>query len=263
MAFDQFDLSGKTVLVTGGGSGIGLGMAAGVAAAGADVAVWDIAESNLGPARDALSRYGTKVETAKVDVSDPDAVAGAMAGLVSSAGRVDAVFANAGVGSRSHANLLSLDVEEYRRVLSVNMDGVVWTLREAARHMVDRAEKGDPGGSLVATASIAALEATPRNIAYGASKAAVVSIVKATAVEFARSGIRVNAILPGFTETGLTAPIPKEAGASPANLIHQRVPADRWGTPQDFGGIAVYLASDASRYHTGGQFVIDGGYTIY
>jgi NAD(P)-dependent dehydrogenase (short-subunit alcohol dehydrogenase family) len=263
MTFDKFDLTGKQVLVTGGCSGIGLGMATAVAAAGADVTLWDVNEGNVDLARKTVSQHGTRVEIMTVDVSDPDAVRAAMADVVSRSGRLDAAFANAGIGSRSSAKLMDLDVNDYRRVMDVNLDGVVWTLREAARHMVERADAGDPGGSLVATASIAALEATPRNIAYGASKAAVVSVVKAVAVEVARSGIRVNAILPGFTETGLTAPIDKTDGSSYGDLIHRRVPADRWGTAEDFEGIAVYLASDASRYHTGQQFVIDGGYTIF
>jgi NAD(P)-dependent dehydrogenase (short-subunit alcohol dehydrogenase family) len=154
-----------------------------------------------------------------------------------------------------------MPTKTYRRVLSVNLDGVFFTFREACKHMVARAGGGDPGGSLVAISSLAAIEGAARNEAYAASKGALLSLVKAVAVEHARYGVRANCVLPGWIATDMTAP----AQANPAftEKVVPRIPFRRWGQPDDFGGIAVYLTSDASAYHTGTEFVIDGGYSIF
>jgi NAD(P)-dependent dehydrogenase (short-subunit alcohol dehydrogenase family) len=257
MSFAPFDLSGKIVLITGGGGGIGLGMAEAVAQAGAGVVVWDRDIDRLEQAKATLSAYGVPVGFADVDVSKESDVGRAMADAVDQFGRLDAVFANAGFAV--HAPFLEMTAEQWHEVLSTCLDGVVWTLREATRHMVDRANRGDPGGSLVVTSSVAAIEASPTNEAYSASKAGVLGVVRSLAVEFARYGVRANAILPGWIHTPLTE---TRIGAM-QKIIDRRVPMRRWGTPADFGGLAVYLTSDASAYHTGGSFVVDGGYTIY
>jgi NAD(P)-dependent dehydrogenase (short-subunit alcohol dehydrogenase family) len=117
------------------------------------------------------------------------------------------------------------------------------------------------GGSLVATASLAAIEGAARNAHYGATKGALVAMTRALAVELARHGIRANAILPGWIETAMTAGNVADERFSGAVL--PRIPARRWGQPADFGGIAVYLASDASAYHSGDCLVIDGGYSLF
>src|SRR4029079_12090538 len=137
--------------------------------------------------------------------------------------------------------LVDMSLEEFRRVQRVNVEGVFLTFRAAARHMAERG-----GGSLVATASTAAVEGAARNSHYGASKGAVTSMVRALAVELARHHIRVNSILPGWIETDMT----KRSFHNTrfAEAVLPRVPARRWGTIDDFGGIAVYLASDASSY---------------
>lgn len=257
MSFASFDLSGKVVLVTGGGGGIGLGMAEAVAQAGAGVVVWDRDVQRLESAAATLSAYDVPVGTAVVDVSDESEVASAMADAVAGFGRLDAVFANAGYAI--HAPFLEMTAGQWREVLATCLDGVVWTLREATRHMVDRADRGDPGGSLIVTSSVAAIEASPTNEAYSASKAGVLGVVRSLAVEFARYGVRANAILPGWIHTPLTET--RVEGLQ--RIIDRRVPMRRWGTPADFGGLAVYLTSDASAYHTGGSFVVDGGYSIY
>jgi hypothetical protein len=145
--------------------------------------------------------------------------------------------------------------------MSVNLDGAFYTLRAAARHMVERARGGDAGGQLVAMASTAAVHGAARAEAYGASKGALLAMIRALAVEMARYGVTANAILPGWIETEMTAAgiaDPKFAGA-----VLPRIPLRRWGEKEDFAGIAVYLASEASRYHTGDSFVIDGAYTIF
>lgn len=257
VAYAAFDLAGKTALVTGGNGGIGLGMATALAQAGADIAIWGRDEAKLRDAGAALAACGVRVRCEVVDVSDPDAVAAAMTALVGDFGRVDAVFANAGVSGR--VRFTELDPVTYRRVLSTNLDGVVWTMREAARHMVARSQAGDPGGSLVAVSSVSAITGAPRLEAYAASKGALISLSKALAVEFGKHGVRANTIIPGWVKTGMTAKSYERAEV--ADAILGRIPARRWGEPQDLGGIAVYLASSASAYHSGDVIVIDGGYT--
>jgi NAD(P)-dependent dehydrogenase (short-subunit alcohol dehydrogenase family) len=260
MAYAPFDLKGKVALITGGNRGIGFGMAEALAQAGADIVIWGSnAEHNLA-AEGKLDRLGVRVLVQKVDVSDEAAVVAGMAEAAASMGRIDTVIANAGIGGGAPSfSEMSRDV--WRRVLSVNLDGVFFTCREACKHMVERAKTGDPGGSIVVTASLAAISGAARNEAYAATKGGVISMMKAIAVEHARYGVRANAVLPGWIATDMTA----GAQASPAfaERVIPRVPARRWGEPEDFGGIAVYLASDASKYHSGDSFVIDGGYSIF
>lgn len=260
MTYRPFNLAGKVALVTGGNGGIGLGMADALAQAGAGVVVWGTNETKNKSAETTLRAHGGKVMAQRVDVSHEGEVVEAMRAAVSHMGRIDTVIANAGIGSPARS-FLDITAEQYRKVLAVNEDGAFFTLREAARHMRERASKGDPGGSLIGVASLAAIEGAARNQHYAATKGAVISMMRSIAVEFARDGVRANAILPGWIATDMTA----GAQASPAfaEKVIPRVPARRWGTPEDFGGIAVYLASDASTYHSGDTFVIDGGYAIF
>lgn len=260
MAYAPFDLTGKTVLVTGGNRGIGFGMAEALAQAGADVAIWGSSPERNRQAESRLRTFGRRVLSQAVDVADEGRVRDAMSEAVEAFGRLDTVIANAGIGGGA-SSFAEFDTATYRRVLSVNLDGVFFTLREACRHMVERAKRGDGGGSLVATASLAAIEGAARNEAYAATKGGVISMIKAIAVEHARYGVRANAILPGWIATDMTA----RAQENPAfaEKVIPRVPMRRWGEPADFGGIAVYLASDASTYHTGDTLVIDGGYAIF
>lgn len=260
MAYKPFDLTGKVALVTGGNGGIGLGMAEALAQAGAAVVVWGTNEAKNKGAEAALRAHGGKVLVQKVDVSHEAEIIAGMQAAVAAMGPVDTVIANAGIGSPARS-FLDITAEQYRKVLAVNEDGVFFTLREAARHMRERAAKGDRGGSLIGVASLAAIEGAARNQHYAATKGAVISMIRGIAVEFARDGVRANAVLPGWIATDMTA----GAQSSPAfaDKVIPRVPARRWGTPADFGGIAVYLASDASAYHSGDTFVIDGGYAIF
>jgi NAD(P)-dependent dehydrogenase (short-subunit alcohol dehydrogenase family) len=261
MAYKPFDLTGKVALVTGGNRGIGFGMAEALAASGAAVAVWGRDAAKNAEAAKALAGHGVKAKAYAVDVADEDAVAQAMKDTVGDFGAVHSVFANAGVGYGA-PSFVEMSTEVYRKTLAVNLDGVFFTLREACRHMVDRYKQGDrTGGSLVGVASLAAIEGAARNEAYAATKGAVISMIKSIAVEHARYGLRANAILPGWIATDMTA----MAQAAPqfAEKVIPRVPARRWGTPEDFGGIAVYLASDASSYHSGDLLIVDGGYAIF
>ena len=258
MPYAPFDLTGKVVLVTGGNSGIGLGMADAVAAAGASVCIWGTNEAKNRAAAESLEKHGGRVLVLACDVADEAAVDHAFAQTVATLSRVDACFVNAGVSGRAGGqSFTEMTTEEWRRVMSVNLDGAFFTLRASARHMTAR----PGGGSLVVTASLAAISGQARGEHYAATKGAIISMMKALAVEFARDGVRANAILPGWIDTPMT-----ERALRWDKFVERvlpRVPARRWGTGQDFGGIAVYLTSDASAYHTGDTFIIDGGYSIF
>lgn len=257
MARSPFDLTGKVALVTGGNSGIGLGMALGLAQAGADVAIWGTNAAKNETARVQLAQHGHRVLALPCDVGDEAAVNQAFAETVGALGRVDGCFANAGVGGGGAASFLEMTSDQWHRVTRVNLDGAFYTFRAAARHMVER---GD-GGVLAGTASLAAVEAAPRSEHYAATKGGMISMVRALAVEFARHRIRAHAILPGWIETNMTQrSIGNETFRS---KVMPRIPMRRWGTGEDFAGIAVYLMSDASRYHTGDTFIIDGGYALF
>jgi NAD(P)-dependent dehydrogenase (short-subunit alcohol dehydrogenase family) len=257
MPYAPFDLKAKVALVTGGNRGIGLGFAEALRQAGASVAIWGSNETNNAQA---VARLGGDTRAWTVNVADEKQVADAMADTARHFGRIDSVFANAGIGG-SGKSFAEFPTEVYRRVLSVNLDGVFFTLREAAKHMVERAKAGDPGGSLVGVASLAAIEGAARNEAYAATKGAVVSMMKSIAVEYARYGVRANSVLPGWIATDMT----QGAQDNPtfAEKVIPRIPMRRWGQPKDFGGVAVYLASDASAYHSGDSFVIDGAYSVF
>ena len=256
MTHSVFDLTGKVALVTGGNSGIGLGMADALAAAGADVCVWGTNEQKNAAAGEQLKRHGRKVLVSRCDVGDEDQVEKAFAETVEVFAKVDACFANAGVAGMA-PSFAEMTTEEWHRVLRVNLDGVFFTLRAAARHMIERGH----GGSLAVTSSLAAIEGQPRGQHYAASKGAAISIIKALAVELARYGIRANALMPGWIETPMASPALNWDRFK--DKVMPRVPMRRWGVPSDFGGLAVYLASDASAYHTGDTFVVDGGYSIF
>lgn len=255
-----FDLSGKVALVTGGNGGIGIGMAEGIARQGGTVVIWGTNEGKNEAAVDRLKKWGGKVAAAKVDVSDEAAVKANVKKILDDYGRLDAAFANAGIGIRAK-DMFDIKIEDFRRMEDVNLHGVFFTLREAARHMVERAKAGEPGGSLAAVASTAAIHGAARNEHYGATKGAVVSLCRAMAVELGRYKIRVNSICPGWIRSEMTA------GAQAWDKFNEnvisRVPIGGWGDGEDFSGIAAYLTSDASRFHTGDQIVIDGAYTIY
>lgn len=256
MAEAPFDLTGKVALVTGGNAGIGLAMADALAAAGAAVCIWGSNPGKTAEAGEELRKDGRRVLAQVCDVSDEAAVDSAMAEALSTMGRIDACFANAGVAGRA-PSFLEMTTDEWRRVLSVNLDGAFFTLRAAARHMAERGE----GGSLVVTSSLASIEGQPRGEHYAASKGGVVSMMRALAVELARYKIRANAILPGWIETDMTRDWMAQEVVK--DRVLRRVPARRWGTPQDFGGIAVYLASDASAYHSGDTLLVDGAYALF
>src|SRR5262245_27722955 len=261
MTYTSFDLTGRVALVTGGNGGIGLGMAEALAQAGAGVEIWGTNAEKNARALERLKAHATQVNARIVDVSAEENVVAGFEATLAEFGRVDACFANAGMSNR-WKSFLDIGGADYRRLMAVNLDGVIWTLREACRHMKVRWEEGDTrGGSVAAVASLGALMGAARNQEYTATKAALIAVTNGIAVEFARYGVRANSILPGWIETEMT----QGAQANPKFTEHVigRVPLRRWGRPEEFGGIAVYLASDASGFHTGDAILIDGGYSKF
>ncbi len=251
----MIDLNSRVVLVTGGNGGIGLGIAEGCAMAGASIAIWGTNQTKLDTASATLEALGADVLAQRIDVSDEEQVIGGVAEVVDRFGRLDACFANAGVGGG--APFLEQTTETWRRVLSVNLDGAFFTLQQAAKHMVERGE----GGSLVGVSSTSAIHGAPGAQPYAASKAAMLAIMRGLAVELARYGIRSNSIIPGWTETELT-----EAGRENEKFLAnttQRTPIRRWGVPEDFRSVGAFLADPTQSFHTGDEIVLDGGYTRF
>lgn len=252
----MFDLTGKRALVTGGSAGIGLGMARGLARAGADVVLWGRDPGRLETAAAGLAEFGGRVLTRSVDVSDEQAVAAGVTATVEALCGLDVVVVNAGIGVPL-AKFAESTTADYRKVMGTNLDGAYFTLRETTKTLVAQGS----GGSVIVTSSLGAHEGAGRNQAYGASKAGVLALANGCAVELARYGIRVNSVLPGWVATDMTGPL-QDSEIFNSHVI-SRVPLGRWATPEDFEGIAVYLASDASAFQTGSSTMIDGGYSIF
>ena len=256
----MFDLTGKTALITGGNSGIGLGMAEGLAKCGCDIAIWGRSADKNAQAVETLSTHGTKVSAYICDVTSSEAVNDAFAATLNDHGRVDGCFANAGFSTPSSGFDQSEDAH-WQQMIDINLNGAYYVLRVAAAHMRERAEGGDRFGRLVGTSSIGALNGMPRNQHYAAAKGALISMIRSLAVEYARYGVTAHSILPGFVETPLT----DESFASQAfaDKVLPRIPARRLGQGSDFSAIAAYIMSDASAWHTGQDFIIDGGYMVF
>lgn len=257
MAYDGFDLSGKVAVITGGNGGIGLGFARAVAAAGADVSIWGTNADKNAAAEAELQAINPSASAIRCNVADSDEVEASMAQVIERYGRVDACFPNAGVGTRNREPFWEHSDADWHDVLDVNLHGVFHTLRAATRHMV---AQGD-GGTIVTTSSGSAIQGAARGQAYAASKGAMIAMTLALSVELARYQITANAIVPGWVETGMTERV--FSWDKFADNVMPRIPMRRWGTPDDFGAIAVYLMSNASRWHTGDVIKIDGGYSIF
>jgi len=260
MIKNLFDLSGKVALITGGNGGIGLGMAEGLASQGCEIAIWGTNEEKNAAALAALEQYGPKVSALKCDVSNREEVDACFASTLETHGRVDGCFANAGMGGRG-TNFDEMTDDEWDRMMAVNLDGVFYTFRRAAGHMRERSESGDPFGRLVATASLAVVSGQARGEHYAATKGALIPMVKALAVEYARHGVTAHTLLPGWVETGMTEQT--FAWEKFANNVMPRIPMRRWGQPEDFAAIACYIMCDASNWHTAETFLIDGGYANF
>ena len=250
---EQFRLDGKVAVVTGASSGIGKRVALGYAQAGARVAmVAREAQKLVQAAEEIRAATGAEVLAVSCDVTKPDEVASAINAVCARWGGVDAAVCNAGIVTLNGLDEMSL--EEFESVQKTNVGGVFLTAQACARAMRSR----NCGGSIIVTASMSGhVINTPQKIGhYCASKAAVIQLAKAMAVEFAPFGIRVNSVSPGYIMTELVEPLTEyHAAWTP------RIPLGRLGRPEELMGLYVYLASDASGYMTGSDVVIDGGYT--
>jgi NAD(P)-dependent dehydrogenase (short-subunit alcohol dehydrogenase family) len=250
---DLFDVSGLRAVVTGAASGLGLAMAEVMAEGGARVTLVDLD----GDALDQVaSRLGGDVRTAVVDVSDADAVERLFDEVVEEQGGVDVAFANAGISLEAGVldpagGLEAIDRAKWDTVLGVNLNGVVFTMKAAARHM-----KKQGSGRIVVTASTAGFGTDPMvGYSYSATKAAVIIIVRQAALELAKHGVHVNAIAPGPFRTNIggdAAPIPPEAW-------EDIVAIGRMAEPDELKGVALLLASPASSFMTGAVIPVDGG----
>jgi 2-deoxy-D-gluconate 3-dehydrogenase len=249
-----FDLTGKVALVTGGNGGIGLGMARGLAQAGATVA---IAARNRGKAEAALAKLrglGAKAAFIALDVLDEASCRGAIGTAVGEFGRLDILVNNSGTTVRKPPEALT--AEEWRLVIETNLTGAFFCAQAAYPEMVRAG-----GGKIINIGSMMSLFGAPYAAPYAASKGGIVQMTRALATSWAKDNIQVNAVLPGWIDTDLT----RGARAQVPGL-HERVlartPASRWGLPDDFAGIAVFLAAPASDFVTGAAIPVDGGYSI-
>ena len=251
-------LPGHVSLITGGNGGIGYGLAVGLLTAGADVAVNGRNEEKTKEAVERLrGRFpGQRVIGVVGDVSDDEQVTSMVERVVGELGRVDSCFANAGL-SRSTRAVWELSAEDWRTVMAVNLDGAFYTLRTAAKHMVDRGG----GGALVAVSSTSAVHGAPNQPHYATAKTALLGLVRSMAVALARHQVRVNSLLPGWTETDLLAPA-LENEKFVANTL-SRTPVRRHADPEEFAAVAAFLADPSMTFHTGDSIVMDGGYTIF
>lgn len=249
------DLTGRVVLVTGGNGGIGLAIARGCAEAGADLAIVGRDDDKNEAAARSLADTGRRVLTLGCDVTDEEQVAAAFAATVQVLGKVDSVVANAGVGGM--APIASMTLAEWRRVMAINLEGAFLTFREAARHLIARGE----GGALVGVSSTASIFGAPGQPHYAASKAGLLGLTRSLAVELARHQVRVNALLPGWTDTDMLAPAAGHQKFVDATV--KRTPVRRWGAPSELAAAGVYLCDPTQTFHTGDELRVDGGYSIF
>lgn len=259
MSGNLFDLGGKVTLVTGGNGGLGLGFARGIAKQGGDLVIWGRSAQKNSRARQELEAFGVRVATREVDVASEQAVIDGFNAMMEEFGRIDCVIANSGIPATTRS-ILQTTSEDYHSLLNVNMHGAFFTLREGARHMVARAEAGEPGGSLIFCSSLSMFQGIAGKGQYAAAKAGIGALIRCMAVELGKYGIRANSIAPGYIKTEMTG------SAEELSPIDQyfaaKSPIPRPGYPADFEGIAAYLASDASSFHSGDTIVIDGACLI-
>ncbi|MCC6729364.1 MAG: glucose 1-dehydrogenase [Chthonomonadales bacterium] len=247
-----FDIGGRVAVVTGGTSGLGRGIAEGLAAAGAIVVAGSRDAGRVADARAALRTLGPANDARVLDVTDAAAVRALFEGVAAERGRVDILVNAAGVTHRAPA--VEMALEDWERVLRVNLTGTFLCCQAAARAMREQ----DGGGAIVNIASLASHVGLPWVAAYGASKGAVAELTQALAVEWAPLAIRVNAIAPGVFPTPLNRPL-IEGTPRGAWFLHH-TPMRRFGEAHELVGAAIYLASPAASYVTGHVLAVDGGY---
>ncbi len=257
MSNGMFDLTGKVAIVTGGNGGIGLGIAEGLAQAGANIVVAARNQEKTEGSVKLLQDIGVKALGVTSDVKYEESVASLVKATLEEFGRIDILVNNAGVGRRKAPEKVTLD--EWAEIVDVNLTGVFLCAREVYAHM---ASVG--GGKIINIGSMTSVFGQDFTMPYSATKGGVVQLTKSLANAWAKDNIQVNTILPGWIETDLTHDLrTRPEFKERYELISSRIPQGRWGEPADMGGTAVFLSSSASDYVTGVSIPVDGGYTSF
>ena len=255
MESNLFNLSGKVAVITGGNGGIGLGIASGLASAGASIIIAARDQAKTDQAVKQLETLGTDVIGTTTDVSDEISVRQMVKTTLDRFGAIDILVNNAGTTVRKAPQEYTL--EEWNHVFDINMTGTYLSAREAYAPMVENG-----GGKIINIGSMTSIFGSDWVSAYAATKGGVVQLTKSLAVAWAKDNIQVNSILPGWIHTNLTSAI-RTGSPERYEFITSRIPNGRWGEPADLSGTAVFLARAASNYVTGASFPVDGGYTSF
>jgi len=251
---EHFDLSGRVAIVTGGNGGIGLGMARGLARAGAAIVVAARNADKSAAAVKALEALGAKAIAVAVDVTREASCRRLVEEAAERLGRLDILVNNAGIALRKPPQDYS--VEEWHRVVDVNLTGAFVCAQAAYPHLVRAG-----GGKIINIGSMLSIFGAPFAVAYAASKGGLVQMTKALATAWAKDNIQVNALLPGWIDTDLTAAAREQVPGLNETVL-KRTPAARWGRPADFEAIAVFLAGPGSAFVTGTAIPVDGGFSV-
>ena len=250
----MFDLTGRVALVTGGNGGIGLGMATGLAKAGATVMIAGRNAAKNDAAVAGLRALGAKADSIAVDVTDPASITAMVEETAKRCGRLDILVNNAGTNIRNRPETYKL--EDWHTIINTNLTSGMLASQAAYPYL-----KAHGCGRVINNGSMLSIFGLPLHVAYGASKGGVVQMTKSTAAAWAADGITVNVILPGWIDTDLTRKARQDMAGLNDNVL-ARTPSKRWGLPADFEGIAAFLASDAAAFITGVAIPVDGGYSV-
>lgn len=251
---DLFDLKGKVALVTGGNGGIGLGMAKGLAQAGANIMVAGRNREKSQAAAAELAKFGVQTDAVDVSIADEASCKAMVDATVRKFGRLDILINNAGMNIRKQPEEYTM--AEWRQILSVNLDGAFYS-----SYAVYPVMKKGGGGKIINIGSMMSIFGAPFSAPYAASKGGIVQMTKALATAWAKDNIQVNAVLPGWIDTELTQQARRDVDGLHDRVL-ARTPAGRWGRPDDFLGIAVFLGSQASDFVTGSAIPVCGGYSV-
>lgn len=249
-----FDLTGRVAIVTGGNGGIGLGMARGLASAGASIVIAGRNQAKSDVAVTELAASGVKAIALAVDVNNTADLKAMVAGTLKAFGRIDILINNAGINIRKPPHEIALD--EWNDVIKTNL-----TSAFVASQAVQPAMKDAGGGKIINIGSMMSIFGASFSPAYGASKGGIVQFTRSCAIAWAPDNIQCNAVLPGWIDTELTQNARREVDGLHDKVL-ARSPSGRWGMPSDFAGIAVFLASRASDFVTGAAIPVDGGFSV-
>lgn len=259
MILDKFLLTDRVSIITGAASGIGKELAMGLAEAGSHIVIADMNMEGAERVAEQIRRLGVRTLAVHVDITNEQQIHDMVQAVMETFGRIDVLINNAGIGAR--IEIEQMEYKDWQRMMDVNMNSVFLVSKAVGQVMIEQRQ-----GSIINISSISGLvvNVPQYQAAYNASKAGVIMITRSMALEWARYNIRINTIAPGYMKTEMTAKdFDENASYNPmVKKWMELTPMHRPGTPDELQGIALYLASDASSYATGGVFVIDGGYTL-